>query len=92
MPHWNTVFYITASLNCVGLLVFECFATTTPQEWALKKDMVRQISDDGKVTKVPLDKPALKVIKRELHNPNFRVNINTEEDDWKEFKLATIVQ
>ena len=79
-------------LNIIGLIVFECFATSTLQEWALKKDMTRQLSDDGQVTKIPLDKPVKKEIKRELENPNFRLDINTEEEDWKEFKLATIVQ
>ncbi len=52
----------------------------------------RQISDDGKETKIPLDKPAKKELKRELENPNFRLDINTEEEDWKEFKVATLVQ
>lgn len=92
LPNWNIIFYITAGLNVLGLIVFECYATATPQEWALKKDMIpRQVSDDGKVTKVPLDKPAKKELKRELENPNFRLDINTEEEDWKEFKEATIV-
>ena len=53
--------------------------------------MTRQISEDGVITKNPLDKPAKKEIKRELQNPNFRLDINTEEEDWKEFKVETYV-
>ncbi|KAJ6217095.1 hypothetical protein RDWZM_008252 [Blomia tropicalis] len=91
LPNWNIIFYITAGLNIVGFIIFNCFATSDLQEWALKKDMTRQISEDGVITKNPLDKPAKKEIKRELQNPNFRLDINTEEEDWKEFKVETYV-
>lgn len=91
LPQWNIVFYINGSLQLVGLLVFTFMATSTLQSWALKKEITRQVTEDGKATKIklPLDRC---VLKRELDSPFYRAEINTNTDDWKEFKETTLVQ
>ncbi|UXI14275.1 Sialin [Sarcoptes scabiei] len=42
--------------------------------------------------KQPLKKPIKKEIRKELRNPHFRQDIDTETEDWKEFKSSTLVK
>lgn len=82
------MFYINAALNLIGLLVFEYCASASLRKWAIKKDLVRQISSyTGH-----LEPPVKKELKIELQNPHFRQDINTETDEWIEFKSSTLVQ
>nr|XP_027196056.1 sialin-like [Dermatophagoides pteronyssinus] len=87
--NWVIVFYITAILNLIGLIIFELLASTTPKQWALKRDLVRTISptNDGHI-----ERPVKKELKLELQNPNYRQDIDTETDDWRQFKTSTLVQ
>lgn len=64
-------------------------ASTTPKQWALKRDLVRTISptNDGHI-----ERPVKKELKLELQNPNYRQDIDTETDDWRQFKTSTLVQ
>ena len=87
--NWVIIFYITAVLNLIGLIVFELFASTTPKQWALKRDLVRMISSTNNGH---IERPVKKELKLELQNPNYRQDIDTETDDWRQFKTSTLVQ
>lgn len=82
------MFYLNAALNFIGLFVFEYCASASLRKWAIKKELVRQISSyNGH-----LERPVKKELKVELQNPHFRQDINTETDDWIEFKCSTLVK
>lgn len=87
LDDWNIVFYINGALNVFGLLLFPWLASTTVKKFALKRDMIRQISENGQ-----LGKPVKKELKSHLQNPFYRLPINTNTDDWRQFKEETLVQ
>ena len=58
----------------------------------MKKELTREVSEDGQITDIKLDKTTQRIVLHEAqHNPNFRLPLNTDSEDWKNFKVFTLV-
>lgn len=84
LVNWNVIFYITGVVNIVGFLVFTSLASTSLQWWAMRKD-------DGAQHEKEIPKTEKQAMKRAMENQNFRLPINTNDQDWLDFKNSVQV-